>query len=119
MYPASLADAGSAARRTPPPKSRYTIPGDNDIAPAAARYDVVAIARDQRVIAGDPPQIHTVVAVPRHNLEVSIVEEKSGRMPVDLDHRITASRSGPVVDDTDGSFGADGLGIRGAAPDLR
>src|SRR2546422_5246616 len=94
------------------------IPGDNDITPAAARYDVVAVARDQRVIARAPPQIHTVVAVPRHNLEVSIVEEKSGSTPVDLDHRITASRSGPVVDDIDGPFRVDGLVKSVAAEDL-
>src|SRR5207253_2786984 len=84
----------------------------------ANTYDVVAIARDERVIAGAIPQIQIVVVISRHNLEVSIVEEKSGSTPVDLDHRITASRSGPVVGDIDGPIGVDGLVKSVAAEDL-
>src|SRR2546427_236796 len=65
-----------------------------------------------------PMEAPSVVPTPRHNLEVSIVEEKSGSTPVDLDHRITASRSGPVVDDIDGPFGVNGLVKPVAAEDL-
>src|SRR5207245_3043261 len=42
--------AGSARLHKRSLNDVVAIPGDNDIAPAAARYDVVAIARDQRVI---------------------------------------------------------------------
>src|SRR2546422_3364464 len=117
MWPASLADARSAARPTPPPKSRYTIPGDNDIVPAAANYGVVSISGDDRATAGAPAQIQIVVAVAGNHCEVSCDDE---RMPIDqrITTGIPATRSGPVVDDIDGPFGVDGLVKSVAAEDL-
>jgi len=57
--PDPVADTGSAARRTPPPKSRYTIPGDNDTASPAANQHIVARAHIQGIIAR--PDIQKVV----------------------------------------------------------